>query len=178
MFNRYLLLAATMIAAPAFATAAPAPAPRTAAPAPAAQATPPTRAAVIKNLDTTFKAVDTNGDGTLSTAEVQAAELKVQQQRVVALRGRVEAEFARLDTNKDGQLSKAEFMAAAPAAPSAAPNGAALLGQLDKNKDGKVSLDEYRAPLLSRFDAIDTNHDGTISATEREAAQAAANRKK
>ena len=63
-------------------------------------------------------------------------------------------------------------MAAAPTTSSQAPNGAALLSQLDKNKDGKVSVDEYRAPILSRFDAVDTNHDGTISPTERQAAQA------
>ena len=116
------------------------------------------------------KVIDTNGDGTLSAAEIQAAEAKVQQQRIVALRGRVDAEFTKLDTNKDGVLSKAEFMAAAPQASAATPNGAAIVAQLDKNKDGKVTVDEYRAPVLVRFDALDKNHDGTLSAAERQAA--------
>jgi Ca2+-binding EF-hand superfamily protein len=105
-----------------------------------------------------------------SSPELQAAEARIQQQRIVALRGRVEAEFTKLDTNKDGQLSKAEFMAAAPTNASTPPNGAALLTQLDKNKDGKVTLDEYRAPMVARFDQVDTNHDGVISDAERKAA--------
>jgi Ca2+-binding EF-hand superfamily protein len=89
----------------------------------------------------------------------------------------MDAEFTKLETNKDGQLSKAEFMAAAPVSPSTPANGAALLSQLDKNKDGKVSIDEYRAPVLARFDTLDTNKDGTISAAERQAAQAKATKR-
>ena len=126
---------------------------------------------MTKQLEAQFKAVDTNGDGTLSAAEVGAAELKILQQRAAAVRQRLEAEFNKLDTNHDGQLSKAEFMAAAPSAPTTAPNGAPAVAQLDKNKDGKVSLDEYLAPRLAAFDKLDTNHDGTISAAERQAAQ-------
>jgi Ca2+-binding EF-hand superfamily protein len=164
-------------AAPALATAAAQPAAGKPAPkaAQAAQAAP-NRATLQKNLDANFKAIDTNGDGTLSAAELQAAEGKVQQQRLGAVRGKVEAEFNKLDTNKDGQLSKAEFMAVAPNKAASPPNGANLLAQLDKNKDGKVTPDEYRAPILSRFDKLDTNHDGTISAAERQTAQASAKR--
>jgi Ca2+-binding EF-hand superfamily protein len=171
---RYLILAVTIAAAtasPALATAAaPAAAPKTVAPKPAAQAL--TRAAMTNQLDKTFKAIDTNGDGTVTAAEIGAAELKVLQQRAGAARTRMDAEFGKLDTNHDGQLSKVEFMAASPQAPTAAPNGATLLARLDKNKDGKVTVDEYRAPQLAAFDRLDTNHDGTISATERQAAMA------
>jgi Ca2+-binding EF-hand superfamily protein len=170
----YVSLAAAIAfaaTAPAFATAATA---QTAAkPAAGAAQAAPNRTAVLKNLEGSFKALDANGDGTLSQAEIAAAEAKSQQQRVGVLRSRMDAEFTKLDTNKDGQLSKAEFLAAAPQKPAAAPNGANLLAQLDKNKDGKVSPDEYRAPILSRFDKVDANHDGTLSATERQAAQAA-----
>ena len=162
-------LVIALAATPAVASAAAAPAPKAAAGA--AQA-PPTRAALSKGLDATFKAVDTNGDGSISAAEAQAAEAKVQQQRLVRVRSNVEAEFAKLDTNKDGQLSKTEFMAAAPTSVGNAPNGAAIVAQLDKNKDGKVTPDEYKAQRLAIFDKLDTNHDGTLSATERQAAQA------
>jgi opacity protein-like surface antigen len=86
--NRYFVIAATLAAtaaAPAIATAAAQPSarPATTAPtaAPAAQQLP-TRAALQKNLDANFKAIDTNGDGVLSQAELAAAELKGQQARV------------------------------------------------------------------------------------------------
>lgn len=172
MSKNISLIAAAIVlgsAAPVLATAAPA-APAAKAAAPAAQA--PTRAAIIKNIDTSFKAVDSNGDGILTQAELAAAEAKGVQARLATARQRMDAEFAKLDTNKDGQLSKAEFMAAAPQAPAGAPNGADAMAQLDKNGDGKVVLDEYRAPLLTRFDAVDTDRDGTITAAERQAAQA------
>lgn len=175
VFHRYLslgIIAALGTSAPALAAAQARPA--TTAAAPGQQAA--TRAGVLRNLDANFKAIDTNGDGTLSSAELGAAEAKVQQQRLNMLRSRVEAEFARLDTNKDGTLTKVEFMAAAPARAATPPNGAALLGRLDRNKDGRVSADEYRSPALTRFDALDTNKDGTISPTERQAAQTAQRR--
>ena len=168
--------------AAAFATAAPAQAPRAAAPvkAPAAAQAPANRAAILKNLDANFKVVDTNGDGVLTQPEIVAAESKGVQQRLANVRSKMDAEFTKLDTNRDGQLNKAEFMAAAPTAPSSAPTGAGILAQLDKNKDGKISVDEYRAPVLARFDRADTNKDGAISPTERQAANqtAQANRKK
>ena len=171
MSKTYLTICAAIAATAASASAA------GAAPAkPAQSAQIPTRAALTSNIDQSFKAADTNGDGVLSVQEVSATEAKVLKQRVEVARQRMEQEFTKLDTNKDGQLSKAEFMAAAPTAPTTAPDGAKLLAELDKNKDGKVSLDEYRAPLLSRFDAVDTNHDGTISAAERQAAAAKAKR--
>lgn len=162
MFNRYALMAA----ATAFGAAVPALA---AAQAPAAK-TPPTRSAVLSTLDSNFKAVDTNGDGTLSQAELAAAEAKTMQSRLAAVRSRIEGEFTKLDTNKDGNLSKAEFMAAAPQAPASSPNGADILAKLDKNKDGKVAADEYRTPMLAQFDRIDSNKDGRLSDTEIKAA--------
>jgi Ca2+-binding EF-hand superfamily protein len=174
VLKRHLPLAALVMmgaAAPAAAAIAAAPSPAPAKPA-APAATTPNRTAVLNSMATNFKAIDTNGDGTLNAAELQAAEAKVQQNRINAIRGKVEAEFTKLDTNHDGQLSKAEFMAAAPTASSTPPNGSKLLVDLDKNKDGRVTLDEYRGPILARFDALDTNHDGVISDAERKAAAA------
>lgn len=161
-------IAAFAGAVPTFAMAAQAQAPRAAQ----ADQPAPTRAAMVRNLDANFKTIDTNGDGTLSSAELGAAEGKVQQRRLAQIRAQYDANFAKLDTNKDGQLSKTEFMVAAPTKPATPPNGANLLTQLDKNKDGKASTDEYRAPVLARFDALDSNKDGTLSAAERQASQA------
>lgn len=173
MFDRHLPLAALIAigaAAPALAAPAQAPAQR----APATAQAMPTRAAVIQNLEATFKAVDLNHDGVLSQQELASAEARNQQERLTEIRARVAAEFTRFDTNKDGQISQAEFMAAAAIPQPPTPNGAAILAQLDKNKDGKISVDEYRAPILARYDSIDTNHDGVISDAERKAAAAKA----
>jgi Ca2+-binding EF-hand superfamily protein len=128
------------------------------------------RTTVVQDLGTSFKGVDTNGDGSLSQAEIAAAEARSIQRRVAQIRTELETEFTKADTNKDGQLSKAEFLAAGPQAPPTAPNGAEIVAQLDTNKDGKVTLAEFSADRLSAFDALDTNHDGTLSVAERQAA--------
>jgi hypothetical protein len=163
------LAAAAVLTASASLAAAPTPA-RPGTNPQAAQQQAPTRAALLKGVDANFKAIDTNGDGTLNSAELGAAEGKVQQQRIAQIRGKLDAEFTKLDTNKNGSLDKNEFMAAAPNSSSATPNGAAIVTKLDANKDGRVSADEYRAPVLGTFDRMDTNHDGTLSTAERQAA--------
>lgn len=139
--------------------------------APAAQAKPaqsaqiPTRAALTKNINESFKAADTNGDGTLSVQEVSATEAKVLKQRVAMARQRMEQEFAKLDTNKDGQLSPAEFNAmAGPIRTVETPQQ--LLQKLDTNHDGKVSMEEYRAPEIAKFNRADANHDGVVTPAE------------
>jgi Ca2+-binding EF-hand superfamily protein len=173
VFDRYLTIAAAALgaAAPGFAAAAQTARPG-ATPATSAPQVAPTRAAMLKNLDTTFKSLDTNGDGTLSQAEVAVAETKGVQVRIQQMRTQAEGQFNKLDTNRDGQLSKVEFMAAAPQFPPAA-NGANVLAALDKNKDGKLTLDEYRTPMVTRFERLDLNKDGIISAPEQQAARTA-----
>jgi Ca2+-binding EF-hand superfamily protein len=125
-----------------------------------------TRADFASKLTAMFKQIDVGGHGYFTKAELQAAEIKIRQQRIAAARARMEAEFNRLDTDHDGTLSKAEFMASAPQPPKTPPNGADLMARLDKNHDGKITLDEYRAPVLERFDGLDTNHDGVLEPAE------------
>ena len=176
MTYRFVSIAAlTIAAATPAAAAAQTAAPRAAAPAPAAQT--PNRATLLRNLDNNFKQIDTNGDGTLAASELAAAEVRSTVQRMNALRTQVETRFTELDTNKDGQLSKAEFMVVAPSRAPAAGNGLNLLTPLDKNKDNKVTLDEYRSPVLVRFDQMDSNKDGQISPAERQAATQTASRR-
>lgn len=176
MSNPFVSIATVALAmsVPALAAAAQTSAQRPAGAA--APQAPPNRATVIRGLDANFKAIDTNGDGTLNSAELAAAQSKAQQLQRTNIRTRIDAQFTRLDTNKDGQLSRAEFLAAAPNPPATAPNGANLVAQLDRNKDGRVSADEYRTPVLANYDRMDTNKDGAISPAERQAAQTAQRR--
>jgi len=83
--------------------------------------------------------------------------------------------FAIFDTDHDKELSADEITAAADA-----------LGKLDKDGDGKVTLKELhtppdgkkprrqpnKRPLPPLIAALDTDHDGTISASELAAAPA------
>lgn len=132
-----------------------------------ANAAAPTRMEIKSTLDARFKAVDTNNDGTLAKAEIEAANARVAQQASVALAKRMEAEFAQLDSNKDGQISLAEFKAAAPdAKPTPSET---TLERLDANKDGKISREEFSRNMLVAFDRLDANKDGRLSEQEQQA---------
>ena len=126
---------------------------------------PVARADLIKALNANFAAADTNHDGFLSKAEIEAAEAKSLQQLQAARERQLRAEFNQLDTNHDGQLSFQEFVAIAGSI-KANETTDQILARLDKNHDGKVSLDEYLAPNLQKFDAADTNHDGIVTPAE------------
>jgi Ca2+-binding EF-hand superfamily protein len=129
---------------------------------------------MVKQAEANFLKVDTNNDRALSKSEIDAAQVRAQQQATVNIQQRLNQEFTKLDTDRNGQLSPAEFRAAAPAVrPADSSASATAMLRLDANKDGKISIDEYRAPILAGFDRIDTNKDGTISADERARAQAA-----
>ncbi len=139
-------------AAPAFA-AAPAPvtpkmtlaqAPAAAKPAPR----PATRADLINSADANFKKVDTNNDGVLNKAEIDAAQVRMQQQASANIGTRIQAEFNKLDTDKNGQLSLAEFKAAAPAPKAPGAASATAMAKLDTQQGRQ---DQRRR--ISRADA-------------------------
>lgn len=150
-----LLAAATLAAIPA---------------AVSAQATgaavPPTRAELVTSLSNRFKTVDTNGDGGITKAEIEAANVKAARDAQAGLTTRIEAEFNKLDSNKDKQLSLAEFRASAPS-PRPVPAETAMQ-RIDGNKDQKITMQEFSGSTLAAFDQIDTNKDGTISPAERQ----------
>jgi len=56
--------------------------------------------------------------------------------------------------------------AAPPAAPDAAPAKPTRFDEIDTNHDGFISRDEFLASEKKRFDEFDTNHDGKIDAKE------------
>lgn len=136
--------------------------------APAA-AKPVTRAAVVQELDASFARIDTNSDGSISTAEADASQQQASQRLAARIAQQAEQQFAQLDTDKNGQLSLAEFKAAA--VKPQVLGGQQVIGLLDSNKDQKVTLAEFRAKRLSQFDALDSNRDGTVTPQEMQAAQ-------
>lgn len=153
---------------------------------------PATRAEVQAQVKAHFEKIDANHDGFATLDEVKAAHEAMKAE----LRDR---HFKRLDTNNDGSISRAEFDAAhpdgddmkhdmapdgaAPPPPPPPPHGGAMaehrampqmaahmFNEADANDDGKVTLAEAMVRPLARFDAADTNKDGTLSADERKAA--------
>ena len=129
---------------------------------------PVTRAEFIAQSNAAFAANDTNHDGFISLAEMQAAQNRDLQKAQAAVRAKLEAQFRQLDTNHDGQLSLQEFLAMATVRPNQTPQQ--LVQMLDTNHDGKVSEEEFRAARLKQFDQLDANHDGVLTPAEMQAA--------
>lgn len=170
-------------------------------PARAERGQPMTRAALEAGIKARFDKVDANKDGVITRAEFDAHREALKSERQARAKERRDRHFAALDTNKDDQISRAEFdaprdrRAEAPRAgregpraqgkgfadrrwrgPGAhGPRGAPMVGawfdRLDADKDGRVSLTDMLAKPLERFDAIDTDRNGTISPEERAAAR-------
>lgn len=135
----------------------------------AAAPKPITRAELNSRLDSSFSAIDTNKDGSLSADELAVAQKKELGEAQAAVRARAQAAFNQLDTNKDGKLSLDEFAASVHV--NARQSASEILQGLDKNKDGKVSADEFKAPRLDAFNRADANKDGTVTPAELQAMQ-------
>jgi len=89
--------------------------------------------------------------------------------------------FQMLDANKDGTVTKAEAeqaLAQMQAARGGADNSGRGGGRMQRMIDQAfgstqaVTLQQFEAQSLARFDAIDLNHDGTVTAAERQQARA------
>jgi len=99
-----------------------------------------TRASAAAKFRTEFAASDTNKDGVLTRAEVQA--------RI----GQMKTGQGRLDPVHAKRMADLWFTSA------------------DKNKDGKVTQAEAQALLAATFAKYDANGDGKIGGDERAAA--------
>lgn len=105
-----------------------------------------------------FDGVDTDGDGKLTEAELEAHRT---------------AMFTAADTNADGMLSAEELSARQLTHFNGmlAERTARMIENRDNNGDGSLSLAEMdEGPGQRHFARIDTDNDGAISKAEAEAA--------
>ncbi|WP_374942954.1 hypothetical protein [Sphingomonas sp.] len=70
--------------------------------------------------------------------------------------GAQQRRFANLDRDGNGILSGAEM-----------PRTRSQLMRLDRNGDDKITSSEFAEGTIARFDAMDLNHDGTLTSDER-----------
>ena len=115
-----------------------------------------------------FEEIDTNSDGFITTAELEAKQA---------------ARFAERDANNDGFLTadelKAGFAARAEASDRefneerATKRIERMVRAMDVDNDGKVSAEEANTRDVSKFfERLDTDGDGKISVAEMEAGKA------
>lgn len=151
--------------------------------------TPRDRAAPVAQADfvqvrvARLTAMDANGDGQVSVEEMRAAHQARRAERLTT-------RFARLDTDGDGAISKAEFEAQ-PAARARnharAGRGGAhradragsaragrMMGSESRREMQPVVIADARAKAEQRFAAMDADHDGVVTAAERQASRQAA----
>lgn len=136
----------------------------TAAMAQAVDAQQQTRASAAERAEQAFARMDVNNDGMLDARDREARRQQM---------------FERLDTDRDGQISRAEW--------HAAPEQRAMRQGRRGNADGgerrgawnnrgqggerTISRADFVAAATARFDRLDANRDGTVSAEERQAAR-------
>src|SRR6187402_1030139 len=85
--------------------------------------------------------------------------------------------FGQLDANHDGFITQDEiatFTKMMGDNPRMTGRVSKMFTDSDADHDGKVSAAEAKAHADAAFDAADTNHDGILTADERQAARAAA----
>ena len=131
-----------------------------------------TRAQAMQMANSHFDRMDVNKDGKLDRADREAMHAKMAAEM-----------FDRTDANHDGMISRDEWNAgAAKLAEMRGHDGPGMHGRpmmrhmammADADGDRAISRDEFQKRALEHFDRVDANHDGTISAAEREQAHAA-----
>jgi len=136
-----LCLLVTCLCVPALAQEGAPPAPAEGAPQPPRQEAGPAEKQPAPVVDPLLEALDLDRDGAIS-----ADELKKAATSLIAL-----------DKNKDGVLTREEF---------GPPGDRNPLAALDKDGDGRVSKAEADDRLKERFDELDKDRDGFLSAEE------------
>lgn len=149
-----------------------------------------TRAQVIERTDRAFARLDANNDGRFTREEAEARGAQRREQRMTRM-------FDRLDADHNGSITREEMAQAhaarrGPGGPGAegggrphpgmrhrgrrgggfgGPGMRGMRGQRMFGEQGFVSREQFRERALARFDRVDANHDGTVTAAERQAAR-------
>ncbi|WP_160060908.1 EF-hand domain-containing protein [Psychromonas sp. L1A2] len=131
----------------------------------------------------TFADFDTNNDGSISSAEFDAAK------KMKKGKGHHKVDFAKVDVNKDGQITKDEAkrgllkrfdkidsdangsistteFAALEKMHKGKGNHKLDFGSIDTNNDSKITKDEAKGRLAKHFDKVDADANGLISTAE------------
>lgn len=103
-----------------------------------------------------LEALDTDGNGELSAAEIAAAS----------------ASLLKLDKNRDGQITPDEYNPKLEDK-TAGDDMVTRMMALDRNGDGVLTKDEVPERMQALFDRGDTNHDGKLTPPEIRAMAAA-----
>jgi hypothetical protein len=143
-----------------------------------------TRQQVIARTDAMFARLDANRDGRVTRDEARAqGERRREEMR--------QHMFDRIDANHDGNINREEFAAAherrgarglhrrmgpGPGGPEGPGGPGGPGGRRGMHGGGMfgaegATLEQMRARALERFDRADANRDGTLTATERQAAR-------
>ena len=88
---------------------------------------------------------------------------------------RADMMFQRLDANHDGTVTRQEAEQAAAQMGQGGRGGRFAARMMDRlfSQGDSVTLAQFEAQALARFDRQDLNHDGTVTADERQQARAA-----
>jgi len=133
-----------------------------------------TKMEISEKLNADYKDMDSDQDGKVTEAEIDARLVKSAEARLAEIKKERDAAFARLDVNGDGNISRAEFDEKAKLPTIKEADAKPFLARFDANKDGSISLEEFRTPTMANFNKMDTNHDGTVTPAEANKAETAA----
>ena len=127
-----------------------------------------TRAAAVADAERNFAALDTDADGQLSAAELQ----KAGEQRRAERKQRMDERLARMSPEERAAFEKKreEWRGRGDGRDGArGPRGGeARRGPQDgRGFDGPVSRADFVARAVSRFDRLDLDRDGVITAAEQ-----------
>jgi Ca2+-binding EF-hand superfamily protein len=172
---RITLLAGALLATSGVAAAQP-----QGARGPAAEVT---RDQALARADQRFQRLDANRDGRVNAEELRQTagqRMALRQQRRGERQGQL---FDRLDSNRDGQLSREEFaqrlqLRAERRAQRGERGMRGMRGMRGGRmamrmlgEDGVITAEEFRQQALRRFERLDANRDGRITADERRGAR-------
>jgi len=130
-----------------------------------------------------FAKLDGNGDGILTSDELQEAREARKEMVMEKREARADMMFEKLDADGNGAISRDEFDSARAKRAEMGehhPRGkrgegrhgerGEMLKRADANQDGQITLAEFQAPMKAHFTKVDANGDGVIDKAEHDAA--------